>query len=967
MDTSLNSKQLRQMFLSFFQEKYAHTYIHSSSTIPLDDPTLLFANAGMNQFKSIFLGTISPADPLAKCKRVVNSQKCIRAGGKHNDLDDVGKDTYHHTFFEMLGCWSFGDYFKKDAINWAWELLTEVLKIPKDRLYATYFEGSEEYNVPVDKEVQNLWLQHLPADHILPGNMKDNFWEMGDVGPCGPCTEIHFDRIGGRNAAHLVNMDDPEVLEVWNLVFMQFNREKDGKLKLLAKQHVDTGMGLERLVSVIQGKLSNYDTDMFTPLFKAIQLGTGAREYQGKVGKDDVDGVDMAYRVLADHIRTLTIALSDGGRPDNVGRGYVLRRILRRATRFAVEKLNAKPRFFSSLVHVVVEILGEAFPEIVRDPQLVIDIIDEEEEQFLKTLNRGRKILNQKIKSLGADAKVFPGETAWLLYDTYGFPFDLTEIMAEESGLTVDCESFEKAKAQARITSKGFAQDVADTICLDVHMLTDLKEKKFPPTDDSFKYQYCSNDNGEYSFPACTGVVKAILQNKTFVTSVSSGAECGILLDKTCFYAEQGGQLFDLGYFKKQEDEFTEFTVKNCQVQGGYVLHVGTVAGTLQVGDTVELFIDEQRRQSLMKNHSCTHILNFGLRCVLGEADQRGSLVAPNRLRFDFTAKKAMTSQQVKETEDVCNQIVNKDEVIYAKPVPLDQAKAIHGLRAIFDETYPDPVRVLSVGVSVDSLVADPNCEAAMNTSVELCGGTHLLRSGHAGKFIIISEEAISKGVRRIVAVTGQEALKAERKANLLAKSFETLKSEVEKGLINNKENFKTYSKKCTDFIELVSQASISQWRREEMRGFASSLKKKVDDVDRVMKENATKLALAQTKESIQQDPNATFVVTELKTNGNAKSLNEALKIYKSESPDTSVMLFSIDKEANKIVCLSQVPASANDKGLTANGWVQSIATTLNGKGGGKSTSAQAVGRNPDGLNEAIQLAKEFAKVKLAP
>lgn len=374
MEGSLTNKELRQQFLDFFYSKQ-HEYRHSSSTIPHDDPTLLFANAGMNQFKPIFLGTVDPKTPMAKWKRAVNSQKCIRAGGKHNDLDDVGKDTYHHTFFEMLGSWSFGDYFKEEAIDWAWELLTEVYKIPGDRLYATYFEGDEKQGLECDTDSKNFWLKYLPADRVLPGNAKDNFWEMGETGPCGPCSELHYDRIGGRNAASLVNMDDPDVLEIWNLVFMQFNREADKSLKPLPACHVDTGMGLERLVSVIQDKRSNYDTDMFMPIFKKIQEKTGAREYQGKLGDEDEGGVDMAYRVLADHARTLTIAISDGGRPDNMGRGYVLRRILRRAVRYS-QKLGAKPGDFASLVDVVGEILGEAFPEILKDPETVKEVIN---------------------------------------------------------------------------------------------------------------------------------------------------------------------------------------------------------------------------------------------------------------------------------------------------------------------------------------------------------------------------------------------------------------------------------------------------------------------------------------------------------------------------------------------------------------------------------------------------------------
>ena len=386
MDSSLSARQIRERFINFFKTK-EHEYVHSSSVIPRDDPTLLFANAGMNQFKPVFVGTVDPNSDMSRWKRVVNSQKCIRAGGKHNDLDDVGKDVYHHTFFEMLGNWSFGDYFKKEICGWSWELLTKDLKLPAERLYVTYFGGEPKAGLDPDLECKQMWLDlGVPEERILPGNMKDNFWEMGETGPCGPCSEIHYDCLGNRDARSLVNMDDPTVVEIWNLVFMQFNREADKSLRTLPNKHIDCGMGLERLVAAIQCKSSNYDTDVFSPIIKTIEAGVGAGvgPYSGKVGEEDVNSgsFDMAYRVVADHIRTLTIALTDGGRPDNVGRGYVLRRILRRGIRFATEKLKAKPGFFASLVDVVVETLGDAFPELVKDPQAIKDVINEEEIQL---------------------------------------------------------------------------------------------------------------------------------------------------------------------------------------------------------------------------------------------------------------------------------------------------------------------------------------------------------------------------------------------------------------------------------------------------------------------------------------------------------------------------------------------------------------------------------------------------------
>ncbi|KAF7633927.1 AA_TRNA_LIGASE_II_ALA domain-containing protein [Meloidogyne graminicola] len=441
-----SANDVRKAFINFFVDK-EHTYHHSSSVIPYDDPTLLFTNAGMNQFKHVFQKTVDPNSDLAKLKRAVNTQKCIRAAGKHNDLDNVGKDVYHHTFFEMLGNWSFGDYFKKEICLWAWEFLTVRLQIPPERLYVTYFGGDIAAGLEPDEECKQIWLSlGIDPTHLLPFGMKDNFWEMGDTGPCGPCSEIHYDHVGNRNASSLVNANDPMVVEIWNLVFVQFNREEGGILKPLPNKHIDCGLGLERLVAVVQNKISNYDTDLFIPIFQAIHEATGIRKYEGKVGTEDVEGVDIAYRVVADHIRTLTIALSDGGVPDSTGRGYVLRRILRRGVRYATEKLNAKPGFFSSLVPVVIKILGETFPELKKDPQSILDIINEEETQFLKTFRRGQILFEKAVKTLPSDSKMISGQTAWRLYDTYGFPIDLTTLMAEEKGLRVNYAEYEECR-----------------------------------------------------------------------------------------------------------------------------------------------------------------------------------------------------------------------------------------------------------------------------------------------------------------------------------------------------------------------------------------------------------------------------------------------------------------------------------------------------------------------------------------
>ncbi|KAL1256880.1 hypothetical protein QQF64_012425, partial [Cirrhinus molitorella] len=963
MDSSLTAAQIREKFIDFFRQ-HEHQYVHSSATIPLDDPTLLFANAGMNQFKPIFLNTIDPSHPMARLRRAANTQKCIRAGGKHNDLDDVGKDVYHHTFFEMLGSWSFGDYFKHLACEMALELLTKEFGIPIERLYVTYFGGHADAGLEPDLECKQIWLDlGMEESRILPGSMKDNFWEMGDTGPCGPCSEIHYDRIGGRDAAHLVNMDDPNVLEIWNLVFIQFNRESETLLKPLPKKSIDTGMGLERLVSVLQNKMSNYDTDLFIPYFEAIQKGTGARAYTGKVGAEDTDGIDMAYRVLADHARTITIALSDGGRPDNTGRGYVLRRILRRAVRYSHEKLGAQRGFFASLVDVVVASLGDAFPELRKDPDMVKDIINEEEAQFLKTLSRGRRILDRKIQSLG-DSKTIPGDTAWLLYDTYGFPLDLTALIAEERGMGVDMQAFEDEKKAAQLKSQGKGSGDEDHIMLDIYAIEELRNKGVAATDDSPKYKYTSDDNGNYEFEQAVGTVLALRRERAFVDEVTTGQECGVLLDKTSFYAEQGGQSFDEGYMLRENDsaeDRMEFTVKNTQVRGGYVLHIGTVYGTLKVGDRLTLHVDEARRRPIMSNHTATHILNYALRSVLGEADQRGSLVAPDRLRFDFTAKGAMTTDEVRRTEETASTMIRDAKSVYALDAPLAAAKAIQGLRAVFDETYPDPVRVVSIGVPVEELLADPNSPAGSLTSIEFCGGTHLRNSGHAAPFVIVSEEAIAKGIRRIVAVTGAEAQKAQRKADALKLELDAMAEKVKAQTTPNKD----IQKEIADMTESLGTAVISQWRKDEMRDSLKGLKKIMDDLDRASKADVQKRVLEKTKEIIDSKPNQPLIVMEMENGASAKALNESLKLLKTNSPQTAAMLFAVDNDAGKIICLCQVPQDVANKGLKANEWVQEVCPLLDGKGGGKDMSAQATGRNTQCIQEALQLANEFARLKL--
>lgn len=668
---------------------------------------------------------------------------------------------------------------------------------------------------------------------------------------------------------------------------------------------------------------------------------------------------------LFDNVLNLSVR-NLGGYPDNTGRGYVLRRILRRAVRYATEKLNAKPGFFASLVQTVVDLLGDAFPEVKKDPQHVVDIINEEEQQFLKTLNRGRNLLNRTIEKLG-NSKEIPGDVAWRMYDTYGFPIDLTTLMAEEKGLTVDMKSYEAAKEKSYILSQGKAGEQANVITLDVHQISELQEKGVPLTNDSIKYKYTSgaDKDAEYKFEGGTGTILAIVDSeKKLVDTVKSGEHCGLVLDQTNFYAESGGQIYDQGVLVKVGDEENEFLVDRVYNKGGFILHVGIVEGVLKVGDTLDLQFDVVRRRLTMNNHSATHLLNHCLLSVLGnDVDQKGSLVVPEKLRFDFSNKTGLTPKQIAAVESKAQEVVNQNVKIYAKESKLSIAKKIRGLRSVFDEVYPDPVRVISFGVPVDELENNPDGEAGEKTSVEFCGGTHLQQSGHILDFVITTEEAISKGVRRIIALTGPEAAKAIKKTEYFENEINKFSSSIadDKDGINSKE----YTKRITEINEEISQATIPYVKKDELRTKLNGIKKKLDDKARAAQAAIANDVVEKVKEICLASPNVPYLVEKLEAFSNTKALDSALKQVKTLSPETSALFVSVDLDSNKIFCLSAVPKSAVAKGLKANEWVQHISTVMGGKGGGKELSAQASGSNPDKVDEVLQLAKKFVAAKL--
>ncbi|KAL2915683.1 Alanine--tRNA ligase [Polyrhizophydium stewartii] len=949
MTTEWPVRKVRQTFIDYFVAKNGHTHVVSSATIPHDDPTLLFANSGMNQFKPIFQGTVDPNSDLAKLSRAANSQKCIRAGGKHNDLEDVGRDTYHHTFFEMLGNWSFGDYFKAEAISMAWELLTKVYGLPADRMYVTYFGGDEALGLQPDLEAKKLWLDiGVPADHILPGSTKDNFWEMGDQGPCGPCSEIHFDRIGGRNAASLVNKDDPDVIEVWNLVFMQFNREPDRSLRPLPNKHIDTGMGFERLVSILQDKRSNYDTDVFTGIFASIQQLTGARPYTGLLGEADVDGIDTAYRVIADHVRTLTFAISDGGVPSNEGRGYVLRRILRRGARYARKKFNVPiGSFFSSLVDTVVAEMGDAFPEITKRVPDLKEILDEEEHSFAKTLDRGERLFSEYLsKAKAAGKPSLSGADAWRLYDTYGFPVDLTRLMAEENGLSINEPEFEAEQSAAKERSKGRGDKEQSTVvALDVHALAELEANPdIKPTDDKFKY-------GSEDIHAS---VKAIYVNGKFLSSVSADSTTdrfGVVLDKTNFYAEQGGQQFDTGLLTI--DGQVDFAVEDVQVFAGYVLHIGYLKyGSLSLNDTVLCSYDELRRWPLRNNHTATHVLNFGLRAVVGNVvDQKGSLVTPEKLRFDYSCKTAPTPAELAEVERITNDFIKKNYPIYYKEVPLGIAKGINGLRAVFGEVYPDPVRVVSVGFSIDDILKDPSNPKWAETSIEFCGGTHVQKTGDIKRFVILEESSIAKGIRRIVAATGDEAFRFQ----VLANEFEARVEDL------RKLDGAALEAALKEMGKALDGALLPLLRKQQLKEVFAAIKKDFDDKDKARKARESKEAVEAVKAFFEANPDEPVFVAVINRSGNNKALSQAIQHVRS-LPNKGAMLLAVDPAGGKVAHQCVVAQTLLDKGLKATEWSDLVAGKVGGKKGGNELAAQGAGDRVDLADEAAELALAFAK-----
>jgi alanyl-tRNA synthetase len=935
--------EVRREFIEFFCQKHGHKFVPSSPVVPHEDPTLLFTNAGMNQFKPFFLGTETP-----KALRVANTQKCIRAGGKHNDLDDVGHDTYHHTFFEMLGNWSFGDYFKKEAIGWAWELLVDVWGLDPTRLHATYFGGDAAEGLEPDQEARDLWLRILPAERVHAGSKKDNFWEMGETGPCGPCSEVHVDLTPDKSGAKLVNAGDARVIEIWNLVFIQFNRGADSKLTPLPAKHVDTGMGFERVTAVLQGHNNNYATEVFVPIIAAIEKisghGYGRREGEAPAEPGryalmrPANMQDEACRVIADHIRTLTFAITDGAVPDKEGRGYVLRRILRRAVRFGWQHLNLHEPFLCKLVDTVVATMGEAFPELKKNPQHVRDILREEEESFERTLDRGITLFEEAADFARAHHHgEIRGEDAFKLHDTYGFPIDLTQIMASEKGLTVDIGEYERLMEEAKDRARGA------TSTGDVPILDAWHPEAVLVCDESPKYHDDLN---------CTAT---IMMGHHRFTKLEVGCEVALITDRTCFYAEQGGQVSDTGNIVTDTGEVRVTKVGRAR---GTVAHVGILThGTISAPQTCRMRVDPARRLT-MKNHTATHVLNWALREVLGDhVQQKGSLVDHEKTRFDFSHPRALTPEELERVEQLANDTIRQNLPVSYETVPQKDALKINGLRAVFGERYPDEVRVLSVGASVADLLKQPDNPKWRECSIEFCGGTHVKNTGEIERFVLVSEEAVAKGVRRLVGLTSAAARAADEAGAALVKRAEQLKSgpaeHVPAGLV--------------ELQNSLASAVISLRQRHHVRVLSDELQQIVKTQQKSAAADAAEIVRQKVAELLQNAPkigNTTVVVAEM-PDVPAEQLKHGADLIKQKCGSAAILFGG--RSGEKATLLAAMTDDLVKKGVKAGDLVKAIAPIVGGGGGGPPTMAQAGGKNPAKLTEALDAGRKWIYDRMQP
>lgn len=873
----LTSKEIRKKFLDFFESKQ-HKIVSSAPIIVKDDPTLMFTNAGMNQFKDLFLGN----KPI-EYKRIADTQKCLRVSGKHNDLEEVGVDTYHHTMFEMLGNWSFGDYFKTESIQWAWELLTDVFKIPADRMYVTVFEGDAAEGLDFDSEAFDAWKTCIAPDRILNGNKKDNFWEMGDTGPCGPCSEIHVDlrsdavrsAVDGKS---LVNTGDPQVIEIWNLVFIQYNRKADGSLESLPAKHIDTGMGFERLVRTLQHKNSNYDTDIFLPLIQKTEAICG-------VHYGDNAQSDIAFRVIADHIRAVSFCIADGQLPSNTGAGYVIRRILRRATRYGYSFLGLKKPFFHQLVSVLAVEFADVFPELKAQEEFVARVIFEEETSFLRTLETGmQKIQETAARLQGENQRRIPGGVAFELYDTYGFPLDLTLLIAREYGFEVDTAGFETAmQAQKQRSRSATASSADDWIA----------------GSDTQRVEFVGYDRTE----ADAHIVKMrTVQQK-------NSKQYQVVLDKTPFYAESGGQIGDTGTLQING---TQLRVLDTKKENDLVIHI-TDQLPADVNGSVHASIDVERRNAIACNHSATHLLHAALRRVLGNhVQQKGSYVGPDRLRFDFSHFAKVPDDALQEIENIINAKVRENVPLQEdRHVPIEKAKQM-GAMMLFGEKYGEQVRVITFDAGF---------------SRELCGGIHVPSTGRIGYCKIVSESAVAAGIRRIEAITGDAA------AELIQQNFETLKHLTE--LSKSHDVLKAMQAALEENNRL--QKEIEKFRQQSVQHVKQSL-----------------------KQSMRSIGNIRFVAQTVPLD-TADQVKKLVYDLRNETDNLfAVVGAAFDGKAHLSIMISDtlVAAHSMDAGALVRLWGKEI----QGGGGGQPYFATAGGKNPDGLSRVMTLAEGYVQ-----